>query len=206
MEFIKDWILNIIIFLLLAMIIDMLLPANNMRKYVKLVTGLLLISIIITPLFQLLSSDYEQVLTSFTKKIEASEQSTGNLLEKKKIEIQASQDAYTLDQMAVQMKKEVEKELMDHYQVVINHIQISADANMDQPEEQINQVVVHIDPSENEIAIVEPVNINTKEEKPKESNQPNSEIKALLSNRWEIPEDVIEIVSGEEPGKDGESK
>ncbi|GIN73536.1 stage III sporulation protein AF [Bacillus sp. J14TS2] len=205
MEFIKDWILNIIIFLLLAMIIDMLLPANNMRKYVKLVTGLLLISIIITPLFQLLSSDYEQVLTSFTKKIEASEQSTGNLLEKKKIEIQASQDAYTLDQMAVQMKKEVEKELMDHYQVVINHIQISADANMDQPEEQINQVVVHIAPSENEITIVEPVNINTKEEKPKESSQPNSEIKALLSNRWEIPEDVIEIVSGEEPGKDGES-
>lgn len=205
MEFIKDWILNIIIFLLLAMIIDMLLPASNMRKYVKLVTGLLLISIIITPLFQLLSSDYEQVLTSFTKKIEASEQSTGNLLEKKKIEIQASQDAYTLDQMAVQMKKEVEKELMDHYQVVISDIQISADANMDQPEEQINQVVVHIAPSENEIAIVEPVNINTKEEKTKESSQPNSEIKALLSNRWEIPEGVIEIVSGEEPAKDGES-
>ncbi len=129
MEFIKEWILNIIIFLLLSMIIDMLLPANNMRKYVKLVTGLLLISIIITPLFQLLSSiiitplfqllssDYEQVLGNLTKKIEVSEQSTGNLLEKKKIEIQASQHAYTLEQMAVQMKKEVEKELMDHYQV-----------------------------------------------------------------------------------------
>lgn len=205
MEFIKNWILNIIIFLLLAMIIDMLLPANNMRKYVKLVTGLLLISIIMTPLFQLLSSDYEKVLASFTTKIEASEQSTGNLLEKKKIEIQASQHAYTLEQMAVQMKKEVEKELMDHYQVVIKNIQISADANMDQPEEQINHVLVHVAPSENEIEIVEPIVINTKEEKPKESSHQNSEIKTLLSERWEIPEESIEIVSGEEPAKDGES-
>ncbi|MBP1914744.1 stage III sporulation protein AF [Lederbergia galactosidilyticus] len=205
MEFIKEWILNIIIFLLLSMIVDMLLPANNMRKYVKLVTGLLLISIIITPLFQLLSSDYEQVLGNLTKKIEVSEQSTGNLLEKKKIEIQASQHAYTLEQMAVQMKKEVEKELMDHYQVVIKHIKISADADMDQPEEQINHVVVHVAPSKNEIEIVEPIVINTNEEKPKENSHPNSEILTLLSNRWEIPAEVIEIVSGEEPAKDGES-
>ncbi|MCJ7839351.1 stage III sporulation protein AF [Lederbergia sp. NSJ-179] len=202
MEFITDWIFNIIIFLLLSMIIDMLLPETNMKKYAKLVIGLLLISIIITPLFKLLSVDYEKVLNSFATKIEANEQSTENLLEKKKKEIQASQHAYTLEQMAVQMKKEVEKELMDHYQLVIKDIQISADANMDQPEEQINQVVVHVTPSENGIENVEPIVINTKEEKPKESS-PYNEIRNLLSERWEIPEKIIEIVSGEEPEKDG---
>ncbi len=76
---------------------------------------------------------------------------------------------------------------------------------MDQPEEQINHVVVHVAPSKNEIEIVEPIVINTNEEKPKENSHPNSEILTLLSNRWEIPAEVIEIVSGEEPAKDGES-
>ncbi|MFK4997690.1 stage III sporulation protein AF [Bacillus sp. N9] len=36
--------------LLLAMIVDMLLPNSTMKKYTKLVTGLVLIAIIITPL------------------------------------------------------------------------------------------------------------------------------------------------------------
>ena len=42
MEFIKEWVTNIILFILLATVIDMLLPNSKFQKYTKMVTGLLL--------------------------------------------------------------------------------------------------------------------------------------------------------------------
>ncbi|WP_062104714.1 stage III sporulation protein AF [Bacillus niameyensis] len=200
MDYITNWIFNIIIFLLLAMIIDMILPESDMRKYAKLVTGLLLISIIVTPLFKIFTFDFEKLLTSITTNAEKSEQSTGILIERKKREIQASQHAYTLEQMAVQMKKQVEKELIDHHQAVIKTIQISADSNLEPPYDQLKKVIVHISSSDEKTEKIQPVTINIKDDLPlEEQKNEYGEIKKWLSAQWEIPEKIIEIVSGEEP-------
>ena len=126
MGLLTEWIINIIIFLLLAMVIDMLLPESDMKKYVKLVTGLLLIAIIITPIFKIMSADFDQVLASLSENEVNHDQTQESLLELKKKEIQASNHAYTLEQMAVQMKDEVEKELMDNFGMSITNISISA--------------------------------------------------------------------------------
>ena len=64
MDLFKEWITNIILFVLLATVIDMLLPSSNMQKYTKMVTGLLLIAIILTPILKLISSDFEKELAS----------------------------------------------------------------------------------------------------------------------------------------------
>ena len=42
MEFIKEWVTNIILFILFATVIDMVLPNSKFQKYTKMVTGLLL--------------------------------------------------------------------------------------------------------------------------------------------------------------------
>ena len=42
----------------------MLLPNSSMQKYTKMVTGLLLIAIILTPIFKLISKDFETALAS----------------------------------------------------------------------------------------------------------------------------------------------
>ena len=59
MEFIKEWVTNIILFILFATVIDMLLPNSKFQKYTKMVTGLLLIAIILTPIFKFLTQDFE---------------------------------------------------------------------------------------------------------------------------------------------------
>lgn len=182
------------------MIIDLILPESDMRKYTKLVTGLLLISIIVTPLFKIFTLDFEKLLTSITTNAEKSEQSTGILIERKKREIQASQHAYTLEQMAVQMKNKVEKELIDHHQAVIKTIQISADPNLEPPYDQLKKVIVHISSSDEKTDKIQPVTINIKDDLPiKEQKNEYGEMKKWLSAQWEIPEKIIEIVSGEEP-------
>ena len=65
MEFIKEWVTNIILFVLFATLIDMLLPTSKFQKYTKMVVGLLLlISIILTPIFKLLSTDFEETFAA----------------------------------------------------------------------------------------------------------------------------------------------
>ena len=62
MEFLIEWVTNIILFILLATVIDMLLPNTGLQKYTKMVTGLLLIAIILTPILKLISKDFETAM------------------------------------------------------------------------------------------------------------------------------------------------
>ncbi len=118
MEFIKEWVTNIILFVLFATLIDMLLPTSKFQKYTKMVVGLLLISIILTPIFKLFSTDFEEVFaTAIPKWEENKDGQIKNLIDLQKSEIQASHDAYILEQMAVRLKEGAEEELMDQFDV-----------------------------------------------------------------------------------------
>ena len=66
MSFLSSWISNIIIFILLATVIDMLLPSSSFQKYTKMVIGLLLIAIIITPILNLFQTNFNQIFASAT--------------------------------------------------------------------------------------------------------------------------------------------
>ena len=63
MSFLTSWISNIIIFILLATVIDMLLPSSSLQKYTKMVIGLLLIAIIITPILRLFQTNFDQIIS-----------------------------------------------------------------------------------------------------------------------------------------------
>lgn len=207
MALLSEWILNIIIFLLLAMVIDMLLPDSNMKKYAKLVTGLLLIGIILSPVFKILSTDFDSVLKSISPEINANVQTQESLIEMKKREIQASQDAYTLEQLAVLMKTEVEKELMEKFDVTITNIQILADGAEEPTMEHLKSVKVVIVENEEKISQVTPVNINIKESSNKHTPVDHTSILETLSASWEIPVSIIEIVpKGGTDEEDGQQK
>lgn len=194
MHFLNDWILNIIIFLLLAMVIDMLLPDSNMKKYSKLVTGLLLMGIILTPIFKLLSSDFEAVIQSVLPSMETEMETQESLLEKKKREIQASMHAYTLEQMAVLMEADVEKEMMEKFDIKITSIHITADADVEPTMDQLKSVKVSIAASDETISAVIPVTIDLKESPSTNIPTDYTSILETLSARWEIPVSILEIV------------
>lgn len=197
MKLISEWIVNIIIFLLLAMVIDMLLPESTMKKYAKLITGLLLMAIIITPIFKIMSTDFEKIIQSVSIDMNSNEETLENLVETKKKEIQASSHAYTLEQMAVQMKTEVEKELMEKYGVEINDIEISsgAEPTIDQWE----SIIVSVSPVSNAATeVIKPVRINVKDEEEKKDIINDQSMKTLLATEWEVSETLIEIVPREE--------
>ncbi|OXS62903.1 stage III sporulation protein AF [Bacillus sp. V-88] len=197
MSFLTDWITNIIIFVLLATVIDMLLPSSNMQKYAKIVTGLLLITIILTPLFKLMSTDFDEVMNSIDLNGPSQNKSMENEIEMKKKEIQASQRAYILEQMAVQMKQEAEKEMMDEHGKVIEKVTIQADDVENLPDS-ITGVKVIVKEKESEkdstIEAVQNVEIDTgSETRKKTSDEDTSQLATLLAEQWNLTQDKIII-------------
>ncbi|MCA1058165.1 stage III sporulation protein AF [Rossellomorea aquimaris] len=197
MSFLTDWITNIIIFVLLATVIDMLLPSSNMQKYTKIVTGLLLITIILTPLFKLMSTDFDEVMKSIDFNGQSQNKSVENEIEMKKKEIQASQRAYILEQMAVQMKQQAEKELMDEHGKVIEKITVQAE-DLEKVPDSITEVSVVMKDKESEedssIETVQHVEIDTgSEARMKAPEEDTSQMASLLAKQWNLTPDKIFI-------------
>ncbi|OAT84164.1 stage III sporulation protein AF [Bacillus sp. MKU004] len=198
MSFLTEWITNIIVFVLLATVIDMLLPSSSMQKYVKIVTGLLLITIILTPLLKLLTSDVDTVIDSFRISGASQNNSVENLIEMKKKEIQASQRAYILEQMAVQMKQEAEKELMEKSGKVINKVNIAA-SDLENIPDSITEVTVYLSEKKEERAIeaVRHVEIDTGDKtRPEKTVENMSLVTSLLAEKWNLSPEKIIIAEG----------
>jgi stage III sporulation protein AF len=67
-EIIRNLVQNLIIIVILAMFLEMLLPAGELRKYVKMVMGLLIIVAVVQAVGDLVRWDYSADLPSLTQK------------------------------------------------------------------------------------------------------------------------------------------
>ncbi|MBL7245182.1 stage III sporulation protein AF [Heyndrickxia sporothermodurans] len=201
MSFITEWIMNIVVFILLAMIVDMLLPNSAMKKYTKMVTGLLLIAIILTPLLKVVAKDFDQVVASFSNKKIIDSNKVENLIESKKKEIQAGQVEYTLKQVGEKMKNDVKEELIDRFDKDIQQIKIDSKDRVAENENPIEKVIVYLSEKKKDdsVPIIKPVNISIGEEEPEEGmgSRENESILSMLSERWGIAPDQIELNNGE---------
>ncbi|PLS15300.1 stage III sporulation protein AF [Bacillus sp. M6-12] len=199
MEFLTGWITNIIIFVLLATVIDMLLPTSSMQKYAKMVIGLLLIATILTPILRLFTADFEKIMAETVRSFNSPEEkNTENLMEMKKKEIQASQRAYILEQMAAGLKAGVEEELMEDYEMAIESIDVTV-KNDEQPQipEDLQGITVSLTQAENrddEVAAVAKVVVDTSSPLP-ESNVNLKDVKEFLAAQWAVDEEMIEIAA-----------
>ncbi len=178
---------------------DMLLPNSEMRKYAKIVVGLLLITVLIAPVFKLLSTDFEALLTGSTPAEYVEKNKMETLVDRKKSEIQAAQNAYILEEMAVQLKKDGEEELINRFNYAISHIDISVNnpTNPEIPEDLSLISVILSDKDtqqgDGEIAVVKPVEINTKD-RISVGTREEEDITSLLASIWEVEEEKIEVV------------
>ncbi len=197
MSFLAGWVSNIIIFVLLATVIDMLLPNSALQKYAKMVIGLLLIAIIITPILGLFNKDFDDILTAATSEFEdQKKKDLGNLTEMKKKEIQATQGAYILKQMAVDLQAEVEEELMADYNMRISSIDVGVKNEEEPGVDDLQNITISLEKAEgkenSEIEAVAKVDINT--DSPSTSNDANlAAVKRFLATSWSVDEEIIEI-------------
>jgi stage III sporulation protein AF len=198
MDILKEWVTNIILFILIATIIDMLLPNSSMQKYTKMVTGLILIAIILTPILKLISKDFETSMGSIPSYQAPGEKNIKNSIDLKKKEIQASQHAYILEEMAVQLKKDVKEELMNQYGLEIETIDLAVNEESAKAfPKNLQKVTVLLKQPENSVKTVETIkqiDINTEKPLPSAgTTEETKQIASFLSKKWKVTEQTIEV-------------
>jgi stage III sporulation protein AF len=203
MQIVIEWAANILIFILFAMMIDLLLPSSNMQKYVKMVVGLILLLLMLSPVLELLSIHPDRWIASIIPERESQQEMMKNEIEMKKKEIQASQRAYILEQMAVQMKNQVDEELMKKYGLSVEDVslQTKEKENLQIPGdiEAIEVVLV----TQEKMGEIQPVVIDTSKpiNEPNHVHQLEKEIRIFLATKWEVDENKIAVqVRGREWG------
>ncbi|UOE75342.1 stage III sporulation protein AF [Parageobacillus thermoglucosidasius] len=203
MQIVIEWVTNILIFILFAMIIDLLLPSSNMQKYVKMVVGLILLLLMLSPVLKLFSIDPDRLIASVISDEGNQQEMMKNEIEMKKKEIQASQRAYILEQMAVQMKNEADEELMEKYGLSVENVslQTKEKENLQIPED-IEMIEVMLAKQE-KLGEVQPVIIDasTPTDEQDHDQRLEKEVRAWLATKWEINENKIAVqIKGREWG------
>ena len=125
-----------------------------------------------------------------------------NSLESKKKEIEETQQAYILEQMAVQLKTEAEKELMERSGYEIRDVEIRLiDPKGEMKEENIESIHVTLEEQSTEeaegVQPIEKVDIDL-EEQQSLITAPSPRIQEILSEKWGITSSklIIEINEG----------
>lgn len=206
MQFLTEWISNIILLIFLATILELLLPNSSLQRYVKMVVGLLLLSIIINPLFSIFSKDFNSLISN----IDLTYAQTENInfsIESKKKEIQSVQLAYISEQVAVQLKRQVEEEMVQQFNREIKTIDVILEDFLEDENylEHLIGISVHLGPLHEEetdsfesksirpVALVE-IDASKKVVAPGNSDNSEKEIHAFLSTAWKIPNEKITVV------------
>lgn len=196
--YLTGWVINIISFILLAAIVDMLLPASSYQKYAKLVIGLLLLAVMLSPLWKLFSIDIEKELTGwFDNRTGNKEMATE--IKKRETELLASKEIFILEESEKQLTASVEDEMKTEYGQRIVDLDIIIGPDSGELMDRIEQVDVYTASfsSSQQSKVVKEVVIDSSSSKTSEGKG-DQVIADFLSKRWNIPVEQLNIHKIEE--------
>ncbi|WP_377888558.1 stage III sporulation protein AF [Alkalihalobacillus sp. R86527] len=198
MDIITGWVTNIILLILVATVLELLLPNSSMQRYVKMVIGLMLMAVILSPLLTIFTEDFDAMLRSVTLNDSRTEIQMENSIETKKSEIQASNSAYIEEQMAVQLKSQVEKELREQFNLEISGLSLALGEV--EGEKNIDQIVVKVKEAngENVVSDIEAVSISISDSEEIEIDTDAKKVAYFLADEWKLyPNQVgVEVEGG----------
>lgn len=209
-DWLTNWLKEIILIVLLASFVDLLLPNSNMQKYARLILGLLIILTIISPIFELFTENFS--VSTFVKGIETeaysyeSNTDTTNLIGSKEYE------SKMVEQVEQSMMLELKGLLETKYAISIIDLELTA--NLVNNSWEIKKIILMIEegrmednPStSNEVAVIEEIteveqveiNINQQEVTEANNNESSDEhlanaLKEEIHKEWGFPEEMIFI-------------
>lgn len=212
MAAVTSWVTQIVLLILLAIILELLLPNESFKRYVKMVIGLVLIVALLNPVVKLFHLPSETILNQF--ELNSGNDFIKNSIKINKSDIEASQRAYILKQMAVQMKNLVQEELISQYDLAIQNINIKLDDSKgDKLPVQNVSVTLGQAPSQNQqqstvkpVTAIKKVQINVSQDnrsdfqneqsssnQKQKTSKKTKQIIELLAKKWQLPADKLTV-------------
>ena len=204
-EFINSWAQGIILAVIIATIIEIILPEGNNKKYVKTIIGIYILFAIVYPLLTKISNksiNINSIIASTNKEISKYEANTNITLET---------DSYIENTYKAKIEEDIKIRFLEKgYEV--NSLDVYVETQDEERYGQINNILMHIEKTEkleeksnnvtsiNQINKVE-ININSnncveknkKQEKRKITNNEIQSLKEYLNTTYGVEENKIQI-------------
>ncbi|HLS24198.1 MAG TPA: stage III sporulation protein AF [Pseudogracilibacillus sp.] len=195
MNFLYDWLRQIVVLIFIGTILEMLLPSNRLKKYVHFVFGLLFLLLLGQPIFYLLKTDITEHISTFEHYLmqdESELEETKQQVEKQKEDIQAEQVAYIWNELEEQYKVSANPILESNYNLKIKDITFHVTEG---EEVGLESIGIHLqNSSEANINKIKPIENVTIGAVTKNKNEPKTkdemEIEQTLRNIWQLEEEV----------------
>lgn len=186
-----------IVLVFIMMITLMILPDDSMKKYAQFSLSLIFLFLFIQPITTLfnvnLSHESNKIIDSLSGSISV------NLLESeidlKKKEIQTTSDAYVIDEMANQLKAEMEGEFAQVFEYELKTVAIYSEANEHLITDEFSFHFTIAENTQNALAI-KPVIISTVDhtiDQDQQSKKDNQLILSWFSNKLGVSQEQVEI-------------
>lgn len=196
-NFISSWLKDIVVLFLLISISELIMPKGNMKKYIDLTIGLLIIFTIISPLTKVLKKDFDLGKTVFNYSKD------GNFINMDSSDFENEQEKQIEELYKDKIKTEITEivEEKNIYKVVDINIEILKDSEIYGEIEDMEIIIDenNLEVTNNKISIekVKPIDIDKKvDEKDDTITEENqyAELKDLISKEYLIEKDKITIV------------
>lgn len=206
MELLKLWVKDIAIIFVLISLIEIILPNDNMKRYIDMVTGLLVLTVIISPFVKFIQRDFSldrEVLNLAVQQINADYNDDPKLLELQEKQIK--------DMYIGIIKEEILELVNTSTEYEIDSINLSIceeEKNYGQIKE-VEIVLRQIKEKPNSEATImvgkiEEIHIGDRKEKERDIKElENDELIESLHEKFNIPKDNIKVFIYEEGEKDG---
>ncbi|HEX7064584.1 MAG TPA: stage III sporulation protein AF [Bacillales bacterium] len=203
MDYLTSWISEIILLILMAVVLELLLPNSSLQRYVRMVVGLLLLLALLKPVLSVFDTNVNEMFASFSASSVVNDGQIKNSMKNMKKEIQASNRAYIEDKMAVRIKSQIEKEVSDRFhldvaEVNVDLMPVESDGDSPVSLKHISIILAENqnDGAEDKVKPVEPVTVDVTESsvEPSVSDGRQKKIRRFLADKWRIPPKKITVV------------
>ncbi len=165
----KQWCEGIIIAIIISVIIEMLIPDNKNKKYVKVIIGVYIMFVSLNPLLEILNFDYD----------------FSNFLNLETTTTATSFDNNIKEVYVLGIEEKIKEEI-EEIGYNVEYVQVEVDFNY----EQIEKISLKINNSSNgNIIEIEEINIGQKENK----KEKYSDVVSMLTLNYSVEEEKIFI-------------
>ena len=198
-KFINSWAQGIILAVIIATIIEIIIPEGNNKKYVKTVIGLYILFTIIYPLITKISNNklnFDSIIAKTSKEVSMYDSKVANSIET---------NTYIENTYKNNLKEKIKGEIEEKGYTILD-FNIYIETQNEETYGQINSIVLKLQKANKEqntikgVNKIEEINVNIKNNKTenlkKEKELTDSEIKTIkeyLNNMYSIEEERIHI-------------
>lgn len=141
---IRNWCEGIIIAIIISIIIELLIPSGSNKKYVKVVSGIYIMFVVLNPILEILKYDIN----------------FENMFEFKNVEVSANVNEDLKDVYVIGIKESIKKEI-ENLGYKVEFLEIFVDSNY----ENIEKIELKVCPQKKKIKTIEKVEIDNNTEK-----------------------------------------